>query len=431
MSFRCQTRLRVMLGFVLAVFLLTVHAAVPASTYVGRGTSPDPNDNITVAVNVPSNSSDSLFFHFSAPAGQTWAAFGLGGQMKGALIFVTYAAKDGKNITLSPRLGTGHVMPQHTTSVQVDVLAGSGIVNGSFVINAKCTGCRSWSGGSVNTASTSQNMIWAVGPTGNLQSNDVAASISQHEGYDVFNLDFKSATGTAGVPVLNSSSTTVDDSPISGGHFHGGGGFHGFIMCLAFAIVFPAGYLLLRTIQKVWVHWAVQTFGLVVVCIGTAVGIAVSKRDNITPSLTSGHQILGLIICGLVLITWTVGFVGHSIYKKTGSPARIMIGHRILGPGTVFLGLVNGLVGLHFAGNHPGLAGFAIVSVAIAAGVVSVGIIFRRRKVRKEAMNTPAAVNFREGQTDPGHTAEQYPPPPYNHGGIPLQNYRNTGQVYA
>ncbi|EXJ86278.1 hypothetical protein A1O1_06648 [Capronia coronata CBS 617.96] len=414
-----------------AVVVLTVQAAVPSSTYVGRGTSRDPNDNVTVAVNVPSDSSDSLFFHFSAPAGQTWAAFGLGGQMKGALIFVTYASEDGKNITLSPRLGTGHVMPQHTSSVPVDVLAGSGIFNGSFVVNAKCTGCRSWSGGSLNAASTSQKMIWAVGPTGDLKTNDLSASITQHEGYDSFELDFKAATGPGGVPVLDSSnSTNVNDSPVSGGHSRAGIAVHGFLMVAAFLIVFPMGYLLLRVLEKVWLHWAVQSLALVMVCIGTAVGIAVSKRNNLTPSLTSGHQILGLVICGLLLITWTVGFVGHRIYKKTGTPARIMIGHRVLGPGTISLGLVNCFVGFRFADNNRGIVVFAIAMVIVIIFVSTMTTLARRRKLRKDVMNTPAAFNFREGQSAPSYPPQHQPPPFQNQGGIPLQNYANAPPIY-
>jgi hypothetical protein len=194
---------------------------------------------VTVSLNVPNDNSDTLFFHFTAPAGQEWAAFGLGSRMAGTLMFVTYSSADGKNVTVSPRIATGHVMPTHTNDVTVDLLSGSGIIDGTFVVNAKCNKCRSWNGGSINVDSTSQAMIWAAGDVGDLKSNDLNAQITKHEGYNFFNLDLKAATGTGGVPLVNSTTSAVTGGgPIdSDGHFRGASGFHAFLMVAAFLIV--------------------------------------------------------------------------------------------------------------------------------------------------------------------------------------------------
>jgi hypothetical protein len=254
----------------------------PSVTYIGRGSSPDPNDNVTVSLNIPNNDNSSLFFHFSAPAGQTWAAFGLGGQMAGTLMFVTYASQEGNNVTVSPRLGKGHVMPQHTNDVQVQVLEGSGIKNGTFVVNAKCTNCRTWDGGSLKTTSTSQPMIWAAGSAGELNTNDLNANIQQHQGYEHFSLDLTKASGVGGVPVVDASTSTISSgSDIEGTEHWGASGFHAFLMVAAFLIGFPGGYLLLRVFEKVWLHWGVQSAGLVLILLGMGVGIAISKRDHI------------------------------------------------------------------------------------------------------------------------------------------------------
>ena len=203
--------------------------------------------------------------------------------MAGTLIFVTYASADGNNVTVSPRIGTGHVMPTHSNDVQVTVLNGSGIIDGAFVVNAKCTNCRSWNGGKINVDSTSQNMIWAAGPLGELKSNDVNAQITKHEGYQFFNLNLKAATGAGGVPVVGSSSDTVIGGGVGDGdgHFPGGTGFHAFLMVGAFLIVFPGGLLLLRVFEKVWLHWSVQSLGLLMTILGVGVGIAISKKDKI------------------------------------------------------------------------------------------------------------------------------------------------------
>jgi len=403
-----------------------VQAAIPVSTYVGQGTSPDPLDNITVSINVPSNDANALFFHFSAPAGQTWAAFGLGGQMAGTLIFVTYASEDGKNVTVSPRIGTGHVMPQHTDNVQVEVLSGSGIIDGSFVVNAKCTNCRSWNGGSVNVDSTNQAMIWAAGPAGTLNSNDASATISKHEGYNFFNLNLKTATGAGGVPVPSSStSTVVGGSSSDEGRWQHATGFHGFLMGVAFLIIFPGGYLALRVFEKVWLHWGMQSLALLMIVLGMVVGVAISKKNDISPNLTSGHQILGFVVTALALVTWTVGLVGHRIYKRTKQPAKIMKGHRVLGPATISLGLGNCIWGFRFASNNRASIGFIIATVLMIIFVSVVMFFKRRQQRRKGVMNTPAAVNFRQGQSQPEYTGEA-PLPLYDQGGIPLQSYANN-----
>lgn len=57
--------------------------------------------------------------------------------MTGANIFVVYTAGNG-NVTVSPRLGSGHVMPQFNSDAQVTLLEGSGVSNGKMVANVRC-----------------------------------------------------------------------------------------------------------------------------------------------------------------------------------------------------------------------------------------------------------------------------------------------------
>ncbi|EXJ66491.1 uncharacterized protein A1O5_10160 [Cladophialophora psammophila CBS 110553] len=426
MPFQSRSRIRILVSLFLTSCFLSAQAAVPSSTYVGQGTSPDPNDNITVSINVPNDNSNSLFYHFSAPAGQTWAAFGFGSGMAGALIFVTYASEGGNNVTVSPRLGKGHVMPLHTSDVQLEVLSGSGIVDGSFVVNAKCSNCRSWDGGNIDVNSDNQAMIWAAGSGGSLSSNDVNAQIQKHEGYNFFNLNLKQATGIGGVPVVSASSDTVIGGGPVGGDFRGAPGFHAFLMVAAFLIVFPGGYLFLRVFEKVWLHWGIQSLALLMTILGMGVGIAISKRDKISPNLTAGHQILGFVVVGLGLATWIVGFVGHRIYKRTKQPAKIMKGHRVLGPATITLGLANCIVGFRFAENTRATIVFAIAMVLMLIFVGTVMFFKRRQQQRKGPMNTPAAANFREGQSERSNYTGEAPLPLYGQGGIPLQSYANN-----
>ncbi len=138
-----------------AGLLITVRsAATPASTFVldgGDGT------NLTFALNIPSNSDD-LYFHMSGPAGNDWMAVGAGNLMKDSLMFIVYTAANGRNVTVSPRIGTGHSEPTYTTDVSVFLLPGSGLINDTYIINAKCHGCRKWKGGFLDLKSKTQPM---------------------------------------------------------------------------------------------------------------------------------------------------------------------------------------------------------------------------------------------------------------------------------
>ena len=157
--------------------ITTASSAAPAaSTFVldgGDGT------NLTFAVNLPSTSED-LYFHLSGPAGNDWISVGMGNKMKGSLMLIAYAAANGHDITLSPRIGTGNNEPTYTKDVSITLLPGSGIINSTYIVNAKCTGCRTWKGGSIDLKSQNQPMIYAVGPGDSLQSNALDASIRRH-----------------------------------------------------------------------------------------------------------------------------------------------------------------------------------------------------------------------------------------------------------
>lgn len=59
--------------------------------------------------------------------------------MKDANLFMIYTDDDGDDVTLSPRLGVGETAPVHDLSTaQVELLDGSGVVNGIMTANVKC-----------------------------------------------------------------------------------------------------------------------------------------------------------------------------------------------------------------------------------------------------------------------------------------------------
>jgi Cytochrome domain of cellobiose dehydrogenase len=58
--------------------------------------------------------------------------------MSGSNIFVIYSSASGNNVTLSPRLGTGHVEPGYNGNAKVTLLEGSGISGDQMIANVKC-----------------------------------------------------------------------------------------------------------------------------------------------------------------------------------------------------------------------------------------------------------------------------------------------------
>lgn len=235
-----------------------------------------------------------LYFTFEAPAkDHNWAGFGMGTQMDNSLIFVVYRSADNQGEpTLSTRIGEQHRMPIFTNKVNTSILQGSTVTDDKFIINFHCMGCRSWGEAEVDVTSTSAPFFYALGPGGSLRSDDKEVRINRHDLHsDAFTLDMKAATGVNGVPVIGSAgdNTSIgedaddddDDGPGYGFGISRGVAFHAFVMCFAFSIVYPAGYLFLRIFERVWLHWGIQSFGVILTFLGVGSGIAVSMREQL------------------------------------------------------------------------------------------------------------------------------------------------------
>jgi hypothetical protein len=87
------------------------------------------------------------------------------------------------DITVSPRLCSGHVEPVYEPSLEVDILPGSGIFHDTYVLNARCENCRHWKTGSLDLKSTEQSWIYALGPGVTMRSDSKTISIERHSEY--------------------------------------------------------------------------------------------------------------------------------------------------------------------------------------------------------------------------------------------------------
>ncbi|GAB7353118.1 hypothetical protein MBLNU459_g3657t1 [Dothideomycetes sp. NU459] len=183
------------------------------STVYAQTAQTCPKTNVCYSLNIPDSTASSgtgdIYFQISAPTSYAWVALGQGTQMSGANIFVLYQDASGTNVTISPRLGTGHSQPQYNSAAQVTLLAGSGVSNGIMTANVRCSSCHSWSGGSMDFSSSSGNFIYAVKSGSALDSDSTSASISQHDSAAAFSFDFSQAKGgSSSDPFLTSDATT-------------------------------------------------------------------------------------------------------------------------------------------------------------------------------------------------------------------------------
>lgn len=126
------------------------------------------------------------------------------------------------------------------------------------------------------------------------------------------------------------------------------------------------------------------------------------------PKLDTAHQIIGLIVFILVLAAWTLGLVGHRIFKKTGIPAMPIVIHRGMGPFAMVLGLSNVGLGFRLSGNTRHIVEFYILTLLMIIFVTGITFMVKKRKMRKAAMITPAAQNFNQAYEPP-----QQGPPSY------------------
>lgn len=245
-----------------------------------------------------------IYFHMSAPATNCWIGGGFGTQMEDALMFVAYPGADGHRLTVSARIGTGHSEPVHEPSIEVfgifnDTYAPNAMTvtdTGTMIAHGACRNCTQWATGALDFSNTEQPMLFALGPSCSLQSDDLEASIPRHRTYGRYTMNMPASVNNTGwygrVPAPNIPDFVFPPTDAAFVSQHTSIEFgvhnmkniqppiHAALMCIAFLLVFPAGSLILIFLKKVLLHAALQTFGLIIVIGGFAVGANMSGQFN-------------------------------------------------------------------------------------------------------------------------------------------------------
>ncbi|KAL3963958.1 hypothetical protein ACCO45_000962 [Purpureocillium lilacinum] len=332
-----------------------------------------------------SSGSGNVYFQLKASSSVSWAGLGIGSQMSGATMFIMYA--NGKNnVTLSTRKGTGHVEPRYSRMTNVELLEGTGIINGSMIANVRCSG---W-GSAMNEESPS-------------------ASIVYHDSHNNFNVNLGMATINSDAnPFVNSSSTPGGNNGggngdgNSGGNKGGNGGggvivtgagggsstttlinAHGILMTVVFVVGYPIGAMLSPFVSTWIIHATWQSLVFFAMWAGFGLGIVICSRIGFFFQNT--HTQLGVFIVSLMGLQPIFGFLHHRHYLRNRRRGIISYVHIWYGRSLMILGVVNGGLGLQLAGNpQPFVTVYIAVAAIVAAAYLAVSAfaLFRKREAR-------------------------------------------------
>jgi hypothetical protein len=370
-----------------------------------------PDQDVCFSLNLPEQSASSgtgdMYFRLSAPTTYSWVALAQGTMMSNANIFVMYSSADGQNVTVSPRLTSGHVMPTHNDAAEIVLLEGSGISNGKMVANVRCSNCSSWRGGSMSFTDASSNWVYAHLSGSPINSDDSDATISQHDTEGSFQWDLSRASGGAdGNPFLSASPNTTTSSSSDQGQSKSMLTAHGVLASIAFVALFPVGAVLVRfggQLQNVaWVHGGIQILAYTIFVAAAGLGIYIADSDGY---LREPHAIIGMILLAIFFFMPVLGAVHHAVCKRLQRRSAWSYAHIFTGRIGIILGIVNGGLGLQLAGaesSHKiayGVCAGVMGAVYISAAVVGE---LRRGRAAHARPSTAPRRSKQEGSDDSG-----------------------------
>ncbi|KAI4737111.1 CBD9-like protein [Aureobasidium sp. EXF-12298] len=323
-----------------------------------------------------------LYFNMSAPSTYSWLAFGIGGQMKNSFMFIGYPSSNGSGKEILPDI--------YTSSKDVQVRSSS-ITNGTYQLMGVCYNCTAWSLGKMDTSSTNQPFIFALGPsTDTISSDSMSQNIAQHTMYNSFSMDMtQAAFSGSNTPALNSggNSGSSHGGPSSGSTHAASENVynrvHGIFMAIAFVILFPLGVLVLRLGHSVIAHGIIQATAYCFVIVGFGTGIYLSDRFGYNEYKTA-HQIIGLVLFALLAIQALGGLIHHLLFRR-GHKTIIGKVHMFLGICLLILGIVNVPLGLNQSGDSNYNTAYIIVVAILGAIFLALRFfaLWRDRRVTK------------------------------------------------
>lgn len=371
-----------------------------------------PDTDVCFSVNVPETSASSglgdIFFQLSAPITYSWVALAQGTGMSNANMFVMYSSDNGKNVTLSPRTASGHIMPTHNDAADIVLLEGSGISNGKMIANVRCSNCNDWGSATMSLQDTHSDWLYAHLQGSPINSDDINAPISQHNGNGRFQWDLSKATGGSspnpfiGAAVTTTSGVAEEQNSWQRLSAQTQQRFieaHGTLASLAFVAILPIGAILVRLASfngLAWIHGGVQVFGYVIFIAAAGLGMFIA---NGTAYLQEPHAIIGLVLLATLFFMPFLGALHHRVYKKVQKRTLWSYFHIFTGRVAILLGLINGGLGLQLAdAGRPAKIAYGVFAGLM--GVIYIGVIVFGEK-RRASSSSQNSAGSSSGQTEP------------------------------
>jgi hypothetical protein len=194
---------------------------------------------------------------------------------------------------------------------------------------------------------------------------------------------------------------------------------HALLASGSFVLLMPVGVVFLRVQPRsVRWHWLNQCLSLIIMVLGTGMGIYLSPMFEKSSAYHSAHQILGFTIAVLALGQFGLGYWHHLLYKRCQKPTKFGLVHRHLGRFVILVAIINGGIGLDFAhASSRFLIAYAVVTVAILLPLI-VTVIWRAWRPSKASKN-PSDEAFERLRTE-------YPLDAYHSNDTQLSNLRET-----
>ena len=196
-------------------------------------------------------------------------------------MFLLYQDGNG-NITLSTREGRGHIMPLHTQRNDVELLDGSGLVNGSMVANVRCSDCSSLDLGGSN----GRVAAWKSGEP--LDTASLDAPIQEHDGHTLFRVDFAQASVRSDTNPFSGDEASGDEGSSGGSavdESDEGASLslqrsHGIVMSIVFIGLYPLGSSLMPLFGTWYIHAMWQAIAYLLMWAGLGLGVVLANEDS-------------------------------------------------------------------------------------------------------------------------------------------------------
>ncbi|KAK4121653.1 iron reductase domain protein [Parathielavia appendiculata] len=278
-----------------------------------------PDTNTIISVNLVPDSED-INFYVSTPDWYQYTAIGFGASMPNALMLVMYASGDRKGVTVSPRIATGNMEPVWSPSVELTLHSSTIDEYSDMVVNGTCHRCRPL----IKQIDSASPMMFAVGPSLDLSSDEPDARIRRHIAYGQFTMDLVRATGPGGIGSGFSGNASSGATLAADGlrqDSNKAATAHGILYAIVALAVAPFDSLVAGALGSrwAWLHGVTASVYLAFVFGALVPGVLVSREHVATRQFRTGHQVIGL----LTIVAMTLMFVwGLSLSWIKGSAKK-------------------------------------------------------------------------------------------------------------